>query len=84
MIINIEYELNREYIYDEEGEVIGETNFVVPAGWLIELYNKTYANKYNSLEEFLDVYEPETDGEFIYQQAVKDDVIIEDFGVVMN
>ena len=57
---------------------------MVPAGWLMELYDKTYGNQYNSLDEFLDVYEPETDGDFIYQQAVKDDVLIEDFGIVMN
>lgn len=83
MEIRFEYELNRKYIYDDETEVIGETNFVVPAGWLMELFNKVYTNKYESLDEFLDVYEPETEGEFIYQKAIKDDVLVEDFGVVM-
>ena len=83
MEIRFEYELNRKYIYDDEVEVIGETNFVVPAGWLMELFDKVYANKYASLDELLDVYEPETEGEFIYQKAIKDDVLVEDFGVVM-
>jgi hypothetical protein len=83
MKIKFEYELNREWIYDDEEEPIGETNFVVSAGWLIDLFNKEYADKYNSLDEFLDVYEPETDGEFIYQKAIEDGVLVEDFGVVM-
>lgn len=83
MEIKFEYELNREYIYDDEVEIIGETNFVVPAGWLMELFDKEYANEYESLDEFLDVYEPETEGEFIYQKAIEDDVLVEDFGVVM-
>lgn len=31
----MEYELNRKYIVDDEGEAIGETNFVVSASWLM-------------------------------------------------
>lgn len=83
MEIRFEYELNRKYIYDDEVEAIGETNFVVPAEWLMELFDKEYANKYASLDELLDVYEPETEGESIYQKAIEDDVLVEDFGVVM-
>ena len=83
MKINVEFELNREWIYDEEEDVIGETNFVVPAKWMKELFDKTYADKYDSLDEFIDVYEPEVDGEFIYREAIKDGVLVEDFGVVM-
>lgn len=92
MIMECEYELNRAWIYDEdEDDTVGETNFVVPANWLIELYNKYFAEKknykgqpeYNSFEDFLDVYEPEVEGEFIYQKAIKDGVLKEDIGVVM-
>lgn len=83
MEIKFEYELNREWIYDDEGEPIGETNFVVPAAWLFELFNKEYADKFDSFEEFIDVYEPETDGEFIYKKAIEDGELIEDFGVEM-
>lgn len=84
MKINVEFELNREWIIDEETEEeIGETNFVVPAKWMKELFDKTYADEYDSLDEFIDVYEPEVDGEFIYQQAIKDGVLVEDLGVVM-
>ena len=82
--ITFEYELNRAWIIDKETEeIIGETNFVVPAKWLNELYDKKYANEYDSIDEFTDLYEPETDGEFVYQEAIKDGVLVEDFGVVM-
>ena len=83
MIMNIEFELNRAWVLDEAEEVIGETNFAVPAGWLKELYDKTYASEYNSLDEFLEVYDPETEGKYIYDAAIRDNVLVEDFGVVM-
>lgn len=83
MKIKVEYELNREWILDDDEEPIGETNFVVPGKWLAELYGDKYANDYCSLNEFLEVYVPEDEGEFIYQEAIKDGVLIEDLGVVM-
>lgn len=86
MKIECQYELNRAWIHDEEeDEIIGETNFVVPADWLEKVFKKHFSKDYPSysLEEFLDVYEPETDGEFIYQEAIKDDALIEDLGIVM-
>lgn len=81
--IEFEHELNREWINDEDGEPIGETNFVVPTKWLKELYNKEFTDKYSDFEMFIDWYEPETDGELIYQKAIADGVLIEDLGVVM-
>jgi hypothetical protein len=83
MRIKVEYELNRAWILDEEEEPIGETNFVVPGKWLKELYDQQFVSEYDSLNEFLEVYEPEVDGELIYQAAIKDNVLIEDFGIVM-
>jgi hypothetical protein len=83
-----EYELNREWIYDEGEDIIGETNFVVPTEWLVNTFNKlSNENKfvfmYKDFEDFVDSYEPETDGELIYQEAIKDGVLVEDLGVVM-
>ena len=83
MKIDFEYELNREWIYDDDGEIVGETNFVVSAVWLRNLYDKRYADRYNSFHDFMDCYEPEVDGETIYQEAIKDKVLKEDLGVVM-
>ena len=85
--MEVEYELNRAWVYDDGvDEPIGETNFVVPAKWLIDLYNNYFAEKktcsghplYGSFEDFLDVYEPESEGEFVYQKAIEDGVIKED------
>ena len=83
MKINFEYELNRGWIIDEDGEIIGETNFVVPADWLVDLFCKTYSDKYDNFDVFEDTYEPETEGEFIYQEAIKDKVLMEDLGIIM-
>ena len=54
-------------------------HFVVPGVWLREIYDKYYETglnaagevEYNSLDEFLEVYEPETVGEFIYQAVLR-------------
>lgn len=79
----IEYELNRAWITNEDGEEIGETNFVVPGPWLFQVFKKYFAHHNYTFEEFLQVYEPETDGEFIYQQAKKDGTLIVDLGRCM-
>lgn len=81
--LNFEYELNRGWIYDEDGEEIGEINFVVPSGWLADLYNKHFSKAYGDIDSLLTLYEPEEEGEFIYQKAIEDNVLIEDLGVVM-
>lgn len=80
----VEYELNRAFIYDEDGEPIGETNFVVSGSWLEKkFYDEELETIWTDLDDFLDVYEPETDGEFIYQMAIRDLALVEDFGVMM-
>ena len=90
MIIEVEHELNRAWIYDEydEDESIGETNFVVPTNWLIDTFEKLnnekkFVCKYEDFEDFEKSYEPETDGELIYQCAIKEGMLKEDLGIVM-
>ena len=84
MIMEIEYELNRAWVYDDEDDdPIGETNFVVPAKWLKDLFEMYYKDEYGDFEMFLDVYEPKTEGKFIYKKAIEDGVLKEDIGVVM-
>jgi hypothetical protein len=86
--MEMEYELNRAWVYDDEDDdPIGETNFVVPAGWFVNTFNKLnnenkFICKYEDFEDFIDSYEPETDGELIYQKAIEDGVLKEDIGVV--
>ena len=86
--IEFEHELNRKWIYDNEEEIIGETNFVVPTYWLKEVFNelnneKKFVYEYDDFEDFEKLYEPETDGELIYQKAIADNVLVEDLGIVM-
>ena len=88
IVMECEYELNRAWIYDEEEDTIGETNFVVPGDWLEKVFDKLNSDgkfvcKYDDFEDFIESYEPETDGELIYQHAIKDGTLKEDLGVVM-
>lgn len=88
MTMEFEHELNREWIYDKDEEVIGETNFVVSTEWLVNTFDKLnnenkFVCKYKDFEDFEESYEPETDGELIYQYAIKDGMLKEDLGVVM-
>ena len=62
-------ELEKDYLERAGHEVVIETT---GDGGL-----KTALEK--DIDRFLDVYEPETDGEKIYQQAVRDGQIIEEF-----
>lgn len=84
MKIECEYELNRAWVLDNKtGNVIGETNFIVDSKWLKDLYNNEFADKYLNFNDFIETYEPEVDGEFVYQKAIKDNVLEKDLGIVM-
>ena len=83
MRIELEIELNRAWIYNDKDEIIGETNFIVPTKWLNDIFEKYYKTEYTDFEDFLEVYEPETEGEFIYKKAKEESVLKEDLGVVM-
>ncbi len=66
-------ELNRAWIYggDEDGEPIGEKNFVIDVDYLESIFDELFPEE-ESMDEFLETYEPETDGEKIYQRALQD------------
>lgn len=75
--ISFEYTLNRGWIFAKgEDEPAGEKNFTVPGPWLIETVEKYFSNY--QFDDFLDVYEPEVEGEFIYRLAKRDGVIVEE------
>lgn len=75
MQIAIEYTLNRGWIRDEiYGDEVGEKNFTVPGPWLIDTIERHW--KDIKPDDFLDVYEPEVEGEFIYRLAQRADVIL--------
>ncbi len=75
-----EIELNRAWLYDENDEVIGETNFVLREEYLEKIFEEKYKEEYDTLDSFLESYEPEDIGEEIYQLAITDGELIEDLG----
>lgn len=79
-----ELELNRAWLYDDEDEdPIGETNFVVPENWCRKIWEENFKKRDDdTFDEFLDVYEPEGEGEFIYQKAILEKVLLEDIGEI--
>ena len=84
-----EIEMNRAWIYDDKDEeIIGETNFVVSEDFAKQAFKKlneqgTLATKYDDFNDFLETYEPEVDGEAIYQLAIQENQIIENKGTVL-
>lgn len=81
MIVKFELTLNREWIYEDEehnNDPIGENNFVIENEYFIKIFKELFP-KENDVEDFLDVYCPETDGEKMYQRALKDNKIIDEF-----
>ena len=79
---SVEYELTKEVVYDDDIEAIAEYTFVVSAEWLSKLYNehliKIFHYEDHTLDEFLDLYEPEVEGVSIYYLAKGQNEIIEE------
>ena len=44
---------------------------------------QSYSQYYENITNFQDTYEPDVDGEWLYQKAIKDGILKEDIGVVM-
>lgn len=79
MKIVFQTQLNRAWIYDKnDDEIIGETNFVIRTEYLNKIFKELFSDDYKDLNSFLDVYEPEIEGELIYQRAWADGEIIEE------
>lgn len=77
--IEFQLELNRAWIYNDTcDDPVGERNFVISKKYFLSIFPKLFPME-KDIDRFLDVYEPETDGEKIYQQAVRDGQIIEEF-----
>lgn len=74
-----EIQLNRRYDYDENDEIIGQQAFVVTEDYARKIYDKLFAHRYGSFEDFLDAYIPETEGQTIYERAIDDNALLDDF-----
>ena len=82
LTINVEFELVKEKIYDDDIEVIAEYTYVVSGEWLSETYKNHIVKMFDyegvSLDEFLDVYDPDIEGTAIYHLAKEEGEIIEE------
>ena len=69
----VEYELTKEKIYNDENEVIREYVFVVDAAWLKDLYENHLIKMFGydgfALDDFLDMYDPDVEGVAMYYIA---------------
>ena len=82
LTIKVEYELTKEKVYDEDNIVREEYTFVVDAEWLSKLYYEHIIKMFNyedyTLDEFLDMYDPDIEGTAIYYIARGQGQIIEE------
>lgn len=76
-VTGAEIVLNREWLYDNFDEPVGERNFVISVNYLESIFPLLFP-KEESIIEFLDSYVPEEDGEKIYQKAKSDGQVLEE------
>lgn len=79
---SVQYELTKEVVYDDDIEIVAEYTFIVSAEWLSKIYNEHLINMFHyedyTLDEFLDMYDPEVEGVSIYHLAKGQGEIIEE------
>ena len=66
---------------DDTREVVGETNFVVSEAFLLSHWKECpICGQEENVEDFLEAYVPEDDGQYLYDLAKKSQNLIEDIG----
>ena len=79
--IHIEYVLVNEVFYNDENEIYKEHCFVVDLEWLEHMWSRHFKSLFQyqySLEEFLNEYDPEYEGQVIYLIAKHQNQIIDE------
>lgn len=79
--IHIEYVLVNEVFYNDENEIYKEHCFVVDLEWLEHMWSRHFKSLFQyqySLEEFLNEYDPEYEGQVIYLMAKNQNQIIDE------
>lgn len=79
---DLEIEMNREWLYNDNDNNIGEINFVVSKKFAEEFYNSNYKEKYPTFKDFLSAYIPEEEGQELYSYALSCNGLIDDLGEV--
>lgn len=79
--IHIEYILCNEKICNNENEVVAEHLFVVDSEWLSHMWKRHFKALFkwdSDLDEFLDCYDPDYEGQIIYIVAKQQGQIIDE------
>ena len=76
--VNTEMMMCKETLQNSYNGVIAEYNFLVPATAVCKLYQQCYesTNKYDSFDEFIETYDPDSEGIVIYQYCKNHDLIL--------
>ena len=81
-VVEFELELVKERIYNDYIKPIEEYTYVIPQDWFINVYENHLIAMFDyedvDLDEFLDVYDPEKEGVYIYNLAKQENVIIDE------
>lgn len=80
MTIKCELVLNHGWVYENgiTHEPTAERNFVISHDYFVSIFSTLFPDK-NDIDLFLEVYEPESDGEKIYRQALEDGQVLDEF-----
>ena len=79
---DLEIEMNRAWLYDENDNDIGETNFIVTKKVAEDFYLENYKDKYETFKDFLTCYVPEEEGQALYSYALSCNALVDDLGEV--
>lgn len=79
-LYNLEIKLNRGWIIDEVDGIVGETNYIVPATLVCDIWLNYYSDEFLTFSDFIKNYKPEKEGKKIYNLALAENQIIKDIG----
>jgi hypothetical protein len=78
MKVENELELTKHREYNDHEEMIREDTFVVSDEYLQTAFSNMFSKTYDDVNQFLDAYDPEIEGQELYKQAFEDDELILD------
>ena len=78
---HVEYILCNEKLYNNGNEVLAEHCFIVDSEWLSYMWKRYFKSLFqydDTLDEFLDCYDPDYEGQIIYLTAKNQNRIIDE------
>ena len=75
--VDVQLELSRHNEYCNCGELIKDKTFIIPMSYLEKKFPETFGDMFESIDQFLDVYDSETDGVRLFNLALEDKELID-------